>query len=111
MLCPFCSHQISPVWNYLFTEHDEFGRLVHDEFGRDSSKQELQSSLPCDYKTKVTLEWARCGNEDCHQILVKVVQRLYAYTTEIERDEWFAVPRRTPPPQVDALVPDEPFAR
>jgi hypothetical protein len=28
MLCPFCSSQISPIWNVLFTTHNEKGQTL-----------------------------------------------------------------------------------
>ena len=112
MLCPFCSHQISPIWNVLFTTHDEKGQLLQ------APTIELKSYLGYDLHLRrhdsvtVKLDWAQCANESCHQILVKVTRKL-EFASVSKNDEvrnWFAVPKRKPPLPVDELVRD-PFAK
>jgi len=104
MLCPFCLHQVAPDWQALYTATNELGNSLAQV------QRKLTAQLPdsaC--AVYVILDWARCPNETCHQILVKVLRYISRFGTNYDVGEWFAVPKRKPPQPVDDLVLD-PFA-
>ncbi|MGO9116635.1 MAG: DUF4145 domain-containing protein [Desulfomonilaceae bacterium] len=109
MLCPFCSSQISPIWNPLFTTHNYLGQ------SNQQAQPSLSSQLPhtrevASKSVAVSFTWAACPNEDCRQILVKVSSTLYTNNIADVTKNWFAVPRRKVPQPIDELVKD-PFAK
>ena len=111
MLCPFCSSQISPIWNPLFTIHNEQGQVIQGPLTTIHADLPFIQGTLNRQSVSVTLQWARCANESCHQILVRVTRiTTNLLTKKTESEDWFAVPRRTLPQPLDDLVKD-PFAK
>jgi len=108
MLCPYCSHQISPIWNVLFTAHNERGQPLQQPVAE--IKTEIPTQYPGSLSMAVILEWGRCHNEECHRILVKAKQITYLYNKTHDIMETVILPSTKIPPSVDKLVPD-PFAK
>lgn len=98
MLCPFCSHQIAPRRQRLYTITDAEGD--REAGGRIDLRSRANPRTKPE-EIHLMLEWAKCPNEECCQIVVRV-NRLVNNTI---KESWFAVPRRKPVQQVDALVP------
>jgi hypothetical protein len=109
MLCPFCHQHISPIWNDLFTGHD--GQGLPLERPTTSLSTELPSDHTFTFSIEIHLQWARCHNEECQQILVKVRATEFIDNGPEDSEEWFAVPRKTTMPPLDDLIPDDPFAK
>lgn len=76
--------------------------------GRPSPKKEEDAWLDGEHGTSYSLDWMRCGNEDCKQLVIRMhVFTQGGYMRSETRETWFALPRfsSTALP-VDPLVPD-----
>jgi Domain of unknown function (DUF4145) len=95
--CPICRDHSPPTWQHFYT------RINGSEVaGLPSEKNVLED---------VQLDWMRCSNEECEQLIVRVhEQRITGVLSPLLRtDSWIARPRfgETERP-IHALVP-EPF--
>ncbi len=100
MLCPFCSHQVAPLWQKVLVITDDRGQPLPAPHDLISSK------LPDGASVFVYLAWARCPNETCHEILVEVKRNLTdPYSSYVPlKEAWFAVPQHGYERTLDYLV-------
>jgi len=100
MLCPFCSHQVAPLWQPLYSLTTHQGEMLA------SPNQILRSELPtgAGQEVRVDLTWARCPNEKCHEILVIVARELLSYGNVIYENKWFALPKKKAIQPIDSVV-------
>jgi hypothetical protein len=103
MICPFCSHDIAPAWQPLVVITDDLGRnqpqFRHQLDTTVVRKEDRKVGLPS--AVAVTLQWLRCQNAECHEIVVQAT-RVEAGKAET----WLAVPKRKALPVVSSLVVD-----
>ncbi len=89
---------------------------VHNYLGQSIGQPQtsLSSEIPySDFKRQVavSVQWTRCPNEGCCQILVRISRTLFKLEIPAqERDTWFALPVRIPPRAINELIKD-PFAK
>lgn len=84
--CPVCGENSPPAWNPYETR-----RVDGWQAALPAAKAERR------YES-VALEWMRCANEECEQLIVRITESRVAGTIGgggplIQRDEWFARPR------------------
>jgi len=95
--CPICGDHSPPAWEFFWTEVS--GRVSADLV---AAKNLLEN---------VSLDWMRCSNEECEQVIVRVQEQHVTgdLSPLLRTDSWVARPRfgETERP-IDALVP-EPF--
>ncbi len=115
MVCPFCSHDIPELWQRLFTHSDEVGR----DLATNAYTSDVHSVIPSKRDPSypqaqrivgVMVEWLRCQNADCRQIVVRVVRlEMTRKSPNLKKevdsvDSWLAVPKVKAPPILDPLV-------
>jgi hypothetical protein len=109
MKCPFCQHDIPPLWQPVYSTVDYGFRHL------DMPVPYLSGPLVDDLHkwVKITPEWMRCPNPSCYEILLRVSRLVYTpsrpLTTVEEREEeevWFAVPKRPLPRPIHEQVRD-----
>lgn len=101
MKCPVCGEHTPPAWHAFQTRMGAGWRSALNA-GRDDSRDE------------VSIDWMRCGNEECEQLVVRLHERTVEFVGPVpmeHADSWVARPRfgeaRRP---IDALV-GEPFRK
>jgi hypothetical protein len=108
MICPFCSGATPATWNVYSTNQDELGRAIQHW------NPQLNSSVPAKdggpaAMVIVTVQWARCQNEACHECIIQITRRVTSQTSppRVSSETWFALPKHKAPPATDlSLVPD-----
>jgi Domain of unknown function (DUF4145) len=116
MKCPFCNHDVPPLWQKLCVVTGPAGATLQ------APKEEISVAYPA-FRSEsaifprwltVRLRWMQCPNEECREILV-VVNRAVGLMGEAPDDAslgdtWLALPKKLPPRGIDPLVCD-PFRR
>jgi hypothetical protein len=98
MECPFCRHDIAATWQPLSANTDELGRQAN-QFLSTVSTQVLrdQKRVP----VNVTLQWLRCQNSECHEIVVQIIRSESGTSAS-----WIALPKQPNLPVVNQLITD-----
>lgn len=101
MKCPVCGEHTPPSW-HPFQTHMASGLIHALKAGKD------------DVQEDVSVDWMRCGNEECEQLVVRMQERQVEFVGNIpieHRDSWLARPRFGQAQRpIDALIP-EPFRK
>ena len=82
--CPVCTQHSSPAWHPWETKM------------ASGYERSLYSGKKTDAMNQVALEWMRCSNEECEQLIIRVEERYVSFSGHVpiaRTDEWFARPR------------------
>lgn len=116
MKCPFCNHDVPPMWQQCFVVTNKNGQALPDPY------PEINVALPdmatkdgdlIETETTVSIRWMVCPNDKCGQVLVLVRQALHHPSYSPENSDfsaWYAIPARPLLRQIDSLVHD-PYRR
>jgi hypothetical protein len=107
MICPFCSHHTAETWQPLQLSTDEVGRTapVNPQIASHLPRQEGGSDFDV---VTVAVQWLKCQNLECRQVLVRVTRYVYPVNQHPKPEAietWFAVPNKRSAPPVDDSVP------
>jgi hypothetical protein len=111
MKCPTCLQNTVPDrWTGFVTEdpvvREEAERMAKIYGGAVNSH--LKEDLSAEGGTSYSLDWMRCGNADCKQLVIRIhLFRPGAYVLPETREDWFVLPRYGAAARpVDPLVPE-----
>jgi len=111
MKCPTCLQNTVPdLWTGFVTEdpvvREEAERLAKIYGGPVASQ--LKDDVVAEGRTSYRIDWMRCGNEDCKQLVIRIhVLNPGGYLLSETRETWFVLPRFSAAARpVDPLVPE-----
>lgn len=108
MICPFCLHHTAEAWQPLQLTTDEMGRQspISSQVQSDLPRREGQAIYD---RVTVTVEWSKCQNNECRQVLVRVRRYVCGAGMFPKADavgSWFAVPNKRSAPPLDDSIPE-----
>src|SRR5260370_19454565 len=111
MKCPTCLQNTVPDRWTVFGDEDP---VVREEASRLAAiyggpiVSQAKEDLPTERGTTYSLDWMRCGNEDCKQLVIRMhVFNPGRYLLSETKETWFVLPRFSAAARaVDPLVPE-----